>query len=206
VQALVVWPPSRNNQPLELERDLPPNINPEAALLLAHSASGDKTADALFTYVRKGRLETARQAVPALIPQLEMLLSDKYYNPVHAILAAFTLQKVGGPEHPEWLKNLASSFQYLPDGALLYGWSLIRAGKASEAKSFFQLALKRGIPLYSEGVLLLRDGLSFLSGLMPDDQELQGDAARALRLAAVFNPHSELTCLRLGLGLTVDLA
>jgi hypothetical protein len=205
-EALVVWPPSRENQPLTLDPAPYHGINREAPPLLARSPSGDRVADALFAYVRGGRLDLARQAVPAFAAQAERFLYEKYLNPIHAILAAYTLQKVGGDEHSDWLSNLAHSFQYLPDGALLYGWYLIRAGRAPEAKEFFRTALARGVPMYSLGVRLLRDGLSFLRGLEPEDADIKTDTARAFRLAAAINPSSELTCLRLGGGLGVELA
>jgi hypothetical protein len=203
-EALVVWPPSSGKQPLHLVADSSPGVNQTAAPLLASTQAEDKVTDALFAYARSGRLDTARQATAALVQQAEELLDAKKLNPVNAILAAYTLQKVGGAEHPDWLANLANWFPYLPDGALLYGWYLLRNGRAEEARGLFQTALARGIPMYSEGIRLLRDGLSFLSGLPPGNMDLQASTARAYRLADATNPRSVLTCLRLGAGLAVE--
>jgi hypothetical protein len=60
--------------------------------------------------------------------------------------------------------------------------------------------------MFSEGVRLLREGLNFLSGLYPEDAELQAAASRAYRIAAAANLDSELTALRLGTELAVRLA
>jgi hypothetical protein len=58
--------------------------------------------------------------------------------------------------------------------------------------------------MYSEGVRLMRDGLNFLRGLYPENSDVQADAARANRISASANLDSELTCLRLGVGLAVE--
>jgi len=196
--ALVVWPPSSGNQPLHLEDDPSPGANPAAAPLLASIQTADKAVAALYAYARGGRLDTVRQ-------QAESLLGAKLDNPVNATLAAYTLKKIGA-ERPDWLANLANAFPHLPDGALLYGWHLIRDDQARQARGFFLTALARGIPMYSEGIRLLRDGLSFLNGLEGGDAELQAAVARAYGLADAVNPRSVLTCLRLGAGLSVEWA
>ncbi len=196
--ALVVWPPSSGNQPLHLEDDPNPGANPAVAPLVASVQTADKAVAALYAYARGGRLDTVRQ-------QAESLLGAKLDNPVNAALAAYTLKKIGA-ERPDWLANLANAFPHLPDGALLYGWHLIRDGQAQQARGFFLTALARGIPMYGEGVRLLRDGLSFLNGLGSGDAELQAAVARAYRLADAVNPRSVLTCLRLGAGLSVEWA
>ena len=204
-EALIVWPPSAGMQPLILEPMQDLGVNQLAPSMLARAPSGNKVADALFSYVRGGRLDVARQVAPTFAAQAEVFVEDKNRNPVQAILGAYTLQKVGGAEHPDWLANLANWFQHLPDGALLYGWYLIRAGRAPEATPFFRTALARGIPLYTMGVRLLVDGLSFLSGLEPADGDLKTYAAHAVRIATGVNPNSELTCLRLGAGMAVEM-
>ena len=197
--------PSRGNEPLTLAVDPQRGINRDAPLLVARSESGDRTADALFAYMRSGRLDSARQASPGLIAQAEGTLQQKVANPVYATLAAYTLLKLGSTEHPDWIANLAHWFKYLPDGAILYGWYLIRAGRAEEALAYFETALKRGVPMYSEGIRLLRDGLNFLRGLDSTDPQVNAAVARVYRIATAANLNSELTCLRVGSGLAVRL-
>lgn len=195
---VLVWPPSQGEQTLELVPDPETRANPHAPPLLAFWTSGDRLADALFSYVRGNRMEAARQTAPALIRQAERFLQMKAESPLHATLAAYVLLKTGHRQQEGWIANLGRLFPHLPDGAVIHGWFLILAGKAEEAPEAFRAALARGVPMYSEGVRLLRDGFGFLRGLYPDDPRIRAEAERADRIASAANFESELTCLRLG--------
>lgn len=198
--ALVVTPPSYASSSLTLLPDPETGLDPQAPPLLAVWDSGHKTADALFAYVQRGALDLAREAAPALIDQAESLLMDKGANPIHATIAAYTLLTIGDTTHGSWMANLAGLFPFLPDGAIIYGWHLIHAGQAEQAPAQFHAALSRGLPIYSAGVRLLRDGLNFVAGIHGDDVQLRADADLAYQIAAAANFDSELTCLRLGEG------
>jgi hypothetical protein len=199
-EALVVWPPSPGTQPLSLIADPSTGQNRDAPPLLGLWDSGDPAADALFAFVQGGALDSAREAAPLLIEQAESYLMGKATDPIRATLAAYALFKVGRIKQ-DWTNNLADWFPHLPDGAILYGWCLNRAGKAEAARDYFHTALTRGVPMYSKGIRYLRDGLKFLQGLYPGDAQVQADATRAYRIAAAANPDSEVTCLRLGIGI-----
>lgn len=198
--ALVVTPPSYAASSLTLLPDPETGLDPQAPPLLAVWDSGHKTADALFAYVQRGALDLAREAAPALIEQAESLLSDKGANPIHATIAAYTLLTIGDTAHGSWMADLAGLFPFLPDGAIIYGWHLIHAGQAEQAPAQFQAALSRGLPIYSAGVRLLRDGLNFVAGIRRNDAQLRANAELAYQIAAAANFDSELTCLRLGEG------
>jgi hypothetical protein len=199
-RALVVTPPAYTASSLTLLPDPETGLDPQAPRLLAVWASGHKTADALFAYVQRGALDLAREAAPALIEQAESLLVDKGANPIHATIAAYTLLKIGDTAHGPWMANLAGLFPFLPDGAIIYGWHLIHTGQAEQAPAQFHAALSRGLPIYTTGVRLLRDGLNFVAGIHRDDAQLRADADLAYQIAAAANLDSELTCLRLGEG------
>jgi hypothetical protein len=198
--ALVVTPPAYAASSLTLLPDPETGLDPLAPPLLAVWESGHKTADALFAYVQRGALVLAREAAPALVEQAESLLVDKGANPIHATIAAYTLLTIGDTTHGSWMANLAGLFPFLPDGAIIYGWHLIHAGQAEQAAAQFHAALARGLPIYSAGVRLLRDGLNFVAGMHRDDAQLRADADLAYQIAAAANLDSELTCLRLGAG------
>lgn len=200
---LLVWPPSPGEQTLDLVLDTDTSANPNVPPVLAFWTSGDRQADALFSYVRGEALQAARESAPEPVALAERFIDLKRENPLHATLAAYTLLKIGHRELDIWMSNLGNWFPYLPDGAIILGWFLIRAGQAGQARDVLHTALERGLPMYSEGVRLLRDGLGFLRGLYPDDSQIQADAARADRIASVANLDSELTCLRLGRGLAL---
>lgn len=210
VEAVVVWPPSAGRAALTLLPDPHLGLNLEAPPLLARSQSGGRTADFLFSYVRAGSLEAARQGVPQLLRvQAKEILAEKFDNPVAATVAAYTLFRVADQQHEEWqtwLENLANEFSHLPDGLIILGWHRIRSGQAERARQPFTEALARGLPMYSEGVRLLRSGFNFLQGLFPTDRQVSAGALRAHRIAAAANFDSELTSLRLGMGLAVKMA
>jgi len=203
-EALLICPPSHHPPPLTLLPDPDPGVNSNAPSLLAYSHSDDGEVDLLFSYVRGGALDLARQLAPRMIERAQEILQSKVSNPVNATLAAYALLKVSNTERQDWVRNLADWFEHLSDGAIIYGWYLIRAGKAEHAHKYFRIALTRGVPMYSEGVRLLRDGLNFLRGLYTENAQVQADATRANRMAASANLDSELTCLRLGKGLAVE--
>lgn len=199
-RALVVTPPAYAASSLTLLPDPETGLDPQALRLLAVWESGHKTADALFAYVQRGALDLAREAAPALIEQAASLLVDKGANPIHAMIAAYTLLTIGDTAHGSWMANLASLFPFLPDGAIIYGWHLIHTGQAEQAPAQFHAALSRGLPIYTAGVRLLRDGLNFVAGIHRDDPQLRADADLAYQIAAAANLDSELTCLKLGEG------
>jgi hypothetical protein len=203
-EALIVYPPSNPPQELTLIPDGNPGANPSAPGLRVYANSGNQEVDTIFEYVRNADLHMARQLAPRMIERAQDILQGKVSNPVQATLAAYALLKVSNTERTDWVLNLTNWFNYLPDGPIIYAWYLIREGKAEQAHEFFRLALRRGLPMYSEGVRLLRDGLNFLRGLYPQDPEVQADAARANRLSGLANFDSDLTCLRLGNGLMVQ--
>lgn len=204
-RALIVWPWLVAEQTLTLLPDLPPAADPERPPLLAQCDSGDRTAAALFSFIRGGALDSARRASSTLIAQAETNLREKQEdNPVRACIGAYTLLKIGSPRCQDWVANLANWYPFLPDGAIVHGWNLLHAGKADEARGSFHEALKRGLPMYTMGIRLLRDGLKFVAGLDPNDTQVQEDALRASRLASCANLDSELTCLRLDDRLSVQ--
>lgn len=203
-EALILYPPSDNAAPLTLLPDSDPEVNSVAPPLLALSKTDDSEIDLLFSYVLSGKLDLARAYAPRMIERAQRLLQLKASNPVNATLAAYVLLKVSNDERADWVRNLANWFGHLPDGAIIYGWHLLQAGKAEQAHEYFSKALSRGVPMFSEGIRLLRDGLNFLHGLDKKNSQVLADAARANRISASANLDSELTCLRLGKGLAIN--
>jgi hypothetical protein len=202
-QALVVWPPAGESYPLNLQVE-ENQRNPDAPSLSAAVSSGDRMVDALFAYVGIGALASARAASPILIAKAETFLYEKNEDPVRACLAAYTLLSVGALPHPQWLANLANRFQFLPDGDIANAWYLLRTGVYDKARSYFQSALAKGLPMYTEGVRLLRNGLNFVAELFPNDSETKSAAVLANRLANVANLDSKLTCLKIGKHLRLN--
>jgi hypothetical protein len=206
---LIVWPPTPDARSLEIESKQVEASQSDtdakaAAVMSASLRTNSSLVNALYAYTRNNAIECARHVAPPMIDQAEELLRGKLVDPLQATVAAYALLKINEMKKKDWLKNLADGFKHLPDGAILYGTYLIRSGAAPQAANYFLTALQRGIPMYTEGLQLLRDGLNFVSGLNPSDLKLQMAANRANRLFFAGQLNSQLTCLDLGDSLKVQ--
>lgn len=134
-------------------------------------ASTTQQAESLQGFLRIGAIDQARVLS-------EALLRDKRQNPTLAAVGAYFLLQIGDLTRlHDWTKNLANWMEWLPDGAVVYGWHLLRQDNPdhNRAKTQFLTALSRGIPIYTTGLRLLRDGLM----LFDDAEESQDPAVRA---------------------------
>ena len=203
---ITVWPPGCLSLTLLPSQNR--SENSSVSPLLALAEIRDRNIDALFSYVRGNALDTARDITEdtierGIIRRAESLLLDKRENPLFATLAGYVLLKLGSNEREDWIQNLANWFPNMPDGAILYGWFRINLGHAEEAGAWFHRALQNGVPMYSEGVRLLQDGLNFLFGLYPGDAQIRQDAEWVRQLASIANLDSELTSLRVSAAFRV---
>lgn len=197
---LFCWPPSRQPS-LTFAPDLnaPGDNGPGERLLVSASHHSSKST-ALFDYMRRGALDQARRITPDWLQTSESLLAGKVNDPMSAILGAYVLLRLGNREKENWMLNLASWFKRLPDGAIIYGWSRLKAGDAKMAAQWFHTALRRGLPMYTEGVRLLSEGLAYLHRLLPEDEAIAEAAQQAYRIFASANMDSECTCLLVATG------
>jgi hypothetical protein len=64
----------------------------------------------------------------------------------------------------EWPRNLAQWVQHLPDGCVLWASQLIEQhpDREQEIRDMLLTAVERGVPVYTEGVRLLIEGLRLL--------------------------------------------
>jgi hypothetical protein len=103
------------------------------------------------------------------LKQAEQLLKDKQIDSSAAAIGGYYLLLSNCFERlHDWPKNLANWFPFLPDGAVIYATQLVnnkkpRKVKIQESRNYFLLACKRGIPIYTEGLRLLIDGLTQLA-------------------------------------------
>jgi hypothetical protein len=197
VGALVLLPPAARFPRVNFVFDPDPHPDPAAPRLLAYVESVRPAADALFTYIRAGSFEAARHAQATVKQQAEELLYGKEASPVCAMVAAYALYRLGDRERVNWVGHLADWFDFMPDGAVVYGSHMLLEAKPDAAWKYFKIALDRGVPMYSEGLKLLCDGLVLLRSVLSGNPEVHAYAARAFILAGLANMDSELTCLRL---------
>lgn len=166
----------------------------------------EPVASSLFSYVRAGALEQARTGVVLLTDMLSQPGAQEKLGADTASMAAYVLQRFRGPAMSRIVDELADQYSDLADLHVIQGALRISEGKAETAAGHFSTALDKGVPCYTEGVRLMRDGLNFLSDLYPRDTGIRTNARRANCLAAAANFNSELTCLRLGTDITADFS
>ncbi|MCU7931228.1 MAG: hypothetical protein KZQ90_10535 [Candidatus Thiodiazotropha sp. (ex Codakia rugifera)] len=118
------------------------NMRAEASLL------GYGSIELVSDYMQTGALQEAA----ALMTDAEELLWGKMSNPIAAALGGYALLRLGDLERlHNWPMNLASWFEWLPDGAVIAGELAARRKDHPSAANFMLLAVKRGLPLFSEG-------------------------------------------------------
>ncbi len=129
----------------------PPTLSaygPKRPRLLVNPRAGQ-----LADFVRVGD----RPAVAALGHEL---LREKLVDPLLATAAVYAALATGqlGFAPDDWWENLAD-IEWLADGKVATGWRALRTGDSQRALSDFLTAASRGLPMLSEGVRLLLEGL-----------------------------------------------
>jgi hypothetical protein len=156
--------------------------------------TGSDYAEALLGYLRSGAAEVARAIA-------ESLLREKTVDPIAALVGGYYMLRNGTQsEFPDWTTNLSHWFPWLPDGAVINAWKHLQAGKRQPtgAEKHFQsardellLAASRGIPVYTEGLTLLLEGLELMVADADNtDPELNAALAFIRPYAAAANPAS----------------
>jgi len=122
------------------------------------------TADTIASYLQRGDLYSA-EAMAQWIDEAAGLLFDKMEDPYAAAVGAYLLLRLKKfNQMHDWARNLASRFDFLPDGCVIWAWQLIhqQASNADEIRKYLLMAVDRGLPVYSEGLRLLTDGLRLM--------------------------------------------
>lgn len=145
--------------------------------------------------------------------QAMTMLYEKQANPFSAAAGAYLIAlSREDQEHPQhWMANLTEWFDWLPDGPIALGWSLLRKGRRgsrtwNDARELFFTACSRGLPYYTVGLHVLVDALTLLSMADTDDTEVRDmlAVARAVDVACVRSePFTTLQVSRF-LGLPVQ--
>jgi hypothetical protein len=104
------------------------------------------------------RLATAGRVTPTL-PDIEALLYDKWRDPIAGCLGGYLLVRMGRRNDLDIpTQNLTTYFSGLSDSHVLRGaWLELNDTKA--ALRSYRAALDRGLPVFSDGLALLRDAI-----------------------------------------------
>lgn len=141
--------------------------NEQAHPLEVTVATNNWEAETLLAMMSMGALKDARALLDT--EQAEQLLLHKRKDPPSAAIGGYYILKAGDLDRlHNWANNLAEWYPWLPDGAIIHAWQLIKTyqGNPTESwqiKSRLMQAWKRGIPVYTEGLRLLYEGMLQLS-------------------------------------------
>lgn len=119
---------------------------------------------ATLNYLRRGDF-TAAAAMDEWSDKSEELLFGKMEDPYAAAVGGYLLLKLQRYDLMRtWAKNLADRFAGLPDGCVIWATQLAQQKPENlvEIRSYYALAVQRGLPVYTEGLRLLMDGLRLL--------------------------------------------
>lgn len=141
-------------------------------------------AEAILSMLTSGAIDEAKAMENA--GAAEMMLYTKMQDPTAAAIAGYYLLKTGELERlHDWTKNLANWIDWMADGAVIRAWHLLKAARYAgidrdeaqqKARKFLLEAVDRGVPIYTEGLRLLRDGINALSSNPEDTEARQAKA------------------------------
>ena len=149
----------------ELEVTVQPAGDEQTPDVTLTVATNDNLAEATLGYLTVGAVTHAG----LISDQAEGLLYRKTENPAGAAVGGYFLLRTSSLERlHNWPRNLANWMQWMPDGALIHAWQLIREQQESrepvparldEARELLLATVERGLPVYTEGLRLLVSGL-----------------------------------------------
>jgi hypothetical protein len=152
-------------------------------------SSGNLQAELLLGYLTDGSFVTARRIGDALIGDAERLVQQKLGDPSAAAVGGYYLLRAQKLDRlHDWTQNLDNWFPWLPDGAVIHAWHLLRQERPDVERARDRLleAERRGVPLYTQGLRMLFDGLDLLARKL-GDENLKRAWERVERYAVAAN-------------------
>ena len=124
----------------------------------------DPAIESLRGYIARGNVDLARGLAPNVLA--ERSLNAKIAAPRIAALGAYFLLRVGDFDRlHDWPDNLSNWQPWLPDGPVISAWQRLRSPDPDldVVRRLLLEAESRGMPIYTEGVRLLKDGLELFA-------------------------------------------
>lgn len=167
-------------------------------------ATLNSTAEAIVSYLQRGDLYSA-EAMKPWIDKAAGLLFDKMEDPYASVVGAYLLARLKKfDQMHEWARNLASKFDFLPDGCVIWAWQLIHQhpSNGGEIRKYLLMAVDRGLPVYSEGLRLLTTGLKLMG---PDGQAAREKVANSAGVILWSSPLTASLATEPGMAIATDL-
>lgn len=141
-------------QPLLGDAPLYPNISYEE-----RQRRDPLFGDSRFAAMRRiewMQRSVAHGRVTPTVPDIEMLLYDKWIDPMAGCMGGYLLVRMGRLKDLETpTRNLVKYFGELPDAHVLHGVYLEATHAKEQARNAYVEALERGMPIYRDGLALL---------------------------------------------------
>lgn len=121
-------------------------------------------ADAILSYMYRGDMYAA-QALAEWADEAETMVLRDDSDPYSGLVGAYLLLRLRQFDRMKaWVRQIADRFDFLPDGCIIWAWQQLHMsrGATTEASDYLFKACDRGLPVYSEGLRLLLDGLRLL--------------------------------------------
>ncbi len=118
-------------------------------------------ADAILGYLARGDMYAAT-ALAEWTDEAEQLVYRDESDPYSGVVGAYLLLRLRDfGRMRDWVRQIAEQFDFLSDGSILWAWQLVhmKRGESREARDWFFKACDLPLPVYSEGLRLLLDGL-----------------------------------------------
>jgi len=152
----IALPPESNCEVL-----VSPSVNkPDFNDINVAVTSNNREAETLLSYLISGNIRAAKVVGDWFV---EKLLFEKSFNALGVTIGGYFLLKLGDDERlAKWINKFVNLIQWLPDISIIHSWFLLReddVARVKLARSCLLEAMKQGIPVYTEGMRLLFDGL-----------------------------------------------
>lgn len=156
----------------------------------------NESVRSLLSFMTSGNIQQAKSLHEEYA---EQFLYEKLDNPVYATVGGYYLLKVKALDRiHHWANNLAEWFPNIPDGAIIHAWQMLLQGDTNVNAIKIRLlqAFQRGIPLFTEGLRLLYEGLNMLAFSEQTKDATVEEALKtvrtAMQLADMRQPHTTL--------------
>jgi hypothetical protein len=159
----------------------------------------DSRLGVLLGFLASGSLGPAREIAQTSLK----LLYEKMENPLAAAAGAYamvgTVTDSKKQDWHQWVRNLATRFEQIPDGAVLLAMLRLRLRRdqadIGEARDWFKSAYRRGLPFFSLGIRWLLTGLEKFASSDPEAESMR---KAVHNIAWRIHPQSPFTIIGLG--------
>lgn len=138
-------------------------IGADEPVISVRASTTSDVADTVGGYMARADYYAA-ETMASWAEEASALLMAKMADPYAATVGAYLLLRLERFDlMHNWVSNLAELFPFLADGCVLWAWQNIRERRNEQIAAKYLLeAVKRGLPIHTEGLRLLSEGLRLI--------------------------------------------